>query len=136
VKGASSKAGKQRKRHFQAPKHKVYRRLRVRNQDAKFREAVPRVTVRKGDRVLVFRGQGEGGGYADKDSKVKDVEGKVVRVDYKRHLVYIEDLKMRKRGNKVADRPVEPNNLWIMQLDLTDPKRKAWLESERAKYNG
>jgi ribosomal protein uL24 len=131
--GVSSKPGKQRRRHFNAPKHLVNRRLRVRNQDPKFRVAVPRVTVRKGDRVLVFRGQGEDGGYTDKDTKVRDVEGKVVRVDYKRQLVYLEDVKMRKRGNKVADRPIEPNNIWIMQLDLSDPKRKAWLERERAR---
>ncbi len=131
----SSKPGKQRKRHFSAPKHKVHRRLTVRNQDAKFRDAVPRVTVRKGDRVWVMRGQGEEGGYVDKDSKVKDVEGKVVRVDYKRQLIYLEDVKMRKRGNKVADRPIEPNNVWIMQLDLSDPKRKARLEAERTKFN-
>lgn len=134
--GKSSKPRKQRRRHFQAAKHTVYRRMRVRNQDAKFREAVPRLTVRKGDRVYVMKGQGKEGGYSDKDSMVKEAEGKVVRVDYKRHLVFIEDVKMRKRGNKVADRPVEPSNLWIMQLDLSDPKRKAWLEAERAKLNG
>ncbi len=134
--GVSSKPRKQRRRHFNAPKHQIHRRMRVRNEDAKFRAAVPRVTVRKGDRVMVVKGQGDEGGYTDKDSKVKDAEGKVVRVDYKRQLIFIEDVKMRKRGNKVADRPIEPNNVWVMQLDLSDPKRKAWLEAERAKLNG
>ncbi|HEX9708909.1 MAG TPA: 60S ribosomal protein L26 [Candidatus Thermoplasmatota archaeon] len=132
---ASSKPRKQRKRHFNAPRHKVHRRLRVRNQDPKFRDAVKRLTVRTGDRVMIRAGQGEEGGYVDKDSQVKDVEGKVVRVDYKRQLIFLEDVKMRKRGNKVADRPVEPNNVWIMQVDLSDARRKAWLEGERAKYS-
>ena len=58
----SSKPRKQRQRHFNAPKHKIHRRLRVRNQDPKYRDAVKRLTVRKGDRVMIMSGQGEAGG--------------------------------------------------------------------------
>ncbi len=76
------------------------------------------------------------GGYTEKDNKVKDAEGKISRVDYKRHLVFIEDLKQRKRGNKVADRPVDPRNVWIVRFDETDPKRKAKLEAMNALSEG
>jgi ribosomal protein uL24 len=131
----SSKPRKQRARYFQAPKHIIHRSLTVRNRDAKFPN-VPRVTVRKGDRVFIFRGQGEKGGYVDKDTKVRKVEAKVARVDYKRRLVFLEDLKIRKRGNKVADRPVEPHNLWIITLDTTDPRRKAELEELNRRAEG
>lgn len=129
----SAKARKQRKRHFQAPKHRVYRQLRVPNRDLKYKDAVPTLTVRRGDIVRVRSGQGVSGDYVDKDTKVKDVEGKVSRVDYKRQLLFIEDLKIRKRGNKVADRPIEPQNVWVIKLDLTDAKRREWLDAERAK---
>ena len=91
-----------------------------------------RAALRAGDRVVIDRGQGLEGNYAEKDTKVKDVQGKVLRVDYKRRLVFIEDLKERKRGNKVADRPIDPRNLTIIAFDLTDPKRKAKLEKLNA----
>jgi ribosomal protein uL24 len=111
----------------------VYRQLRVPNRDLKYKDAVPTLTVRRGDIVRVRAGQGVSGDYVDKDTKVKDVEGKVSRVDYKRQLLYIEDLKIRKRGNKVADRPIEPQNVWVIKLDLTDAKRREWLDGERNK---
>jgi ribosomal protein uL24 len=123
----SSKPRKQRARYFQASKHQIHRTLTVRNRDNKYPN-VPRVVVRKGDRVFIFRGQGEKGDYVDKDTKIRKVEGKVSRVDYKRRLIFIEDLKIRKRGNKVADRPVEPHNVWVVTLDTTDARRKARLE--------
>jgi ribosomal protein uL24 len=133
-KGASSKASKQRKRHFQAPAHRVHRQFTVPvdGVEAKYPN-IQRMTVRKGDRVEIDRGQGTEGGYTDKDTKVKFVQGKVARVDYKRHLVFIEDLKMRKRGNKVADRPVDPRNITILTFDVSDKRRKALLDKMDAR---
>ena len=132
----SSKPGKQRKRHFQAPKHKVHKQFTAPIAGATPAEtAYPflrRAPVRRGDRVEIDRGQGEPR-YADKDTKVRFVQGKVARVDYKRHLVYIEDLKMRKRGNKVADRPIDPRNISIVAFDTSDKRRKAWLEKMNAR---
>lgn len=125
----SSKPRKQRRRHFEAPSHVVHRKFTVpvSGSEAKM-PGIRRAPVRAGDRVVIDRGQGLEGNYSDKDSKVKDVQGKVLRVDYKRRLVFIEDLKERKRGNKVADRPIDPRNITIIGFDLTDPRRKAKLE--------
>jgi len=124
----SSKPRKQRRRHFEAAAHQVRKQFTVQvyGAEAKF-PGIHRATVHKGDKVVILRGQGTAGGYTDKDSKVKDHEGKVTRVDYKRRLVFVEELKQRKRGNKVADRPVSPRNVWIVAFDTTDPKRKAAL---------
>jgi len=122
----SAKPRKQRRLYFQAPKHKVHRGFVVPHDwqnDKKF-SRVKRVAVRKGDTVFIRRGKES----SEKDTKVKKVEAKVSRVDYKRRLVFVEDLKIRKRGNKVADRPVDPRNIVIVSLDLTDPQRKAKLE--------
>jgi ribosomal protein uL24 len=132
--GSSSKARKQRKRHFQAPKHVIHRQFTVpvSGAEAKYPN-IQRATVRKGDRVVIDRGQGAAGNYTDKDTKVKDVQGKVSRVDYKRRLVFIEDLKMRKRGNKVADRPVDPRNITILAFDVTDKRRKETLDKMNAR---
>lgn len=125
----SSKPGKQRRRHFQAPAHRTRKQFTVKvyGAEAKY-PGIHRAPVHKGDKVEIMRGQGEAGGYTDKDSKVKLHEGKVTRVDYKRRLVFVEDLKQRKRGNKVADRPVDPRNVVIVLFDTTDPRRKELLE--------
>lgn len=131
--GTSSKPRKQRRRHFQAPAHLQHRQftVHVSGAEAKY-PGIRRAVVHKGDRVVIDRGQGDAGGYTSKEAKLKDVQGKVTRVDYKRHLVYIEDLKQRKRGNKVADRPIEPRNITILAFDTTDPWRKAKLERMNA----
>lgn len=133
-KHASSKPGKQRKRYFQAPRHVVHRQftVHVSGAEAKYPN-IHRAVVHKGDRVEIDRGQGEDGGYTDKDTKVKFVQGKVSRVDYKRRLVFVEDLKQRKRGNKVADRPVDPRNITILAFDIADKRRKAHLEELNAR---
>ena len=126
----SSKPGKQRKAHFQAPKHVVHRQFTVPVSGSQTQYPnIYRATVRAGDRVEVERGQGVEGGYTEKDNKVKGAQGKVLRVDYKRHLVFVEDMKERKRGNKVADRPVDPRNIAILTFDTTDKRRKAKLEA-------
>ena len=129
----SSKPGKQRKRYFQAPAHIKHRQFTVPvSAEAKYPN-IQRAVVRKGDRVDIQRGQGEEGGYTDKDSKVKFVQGKILRVDYKRRLVFVEDLKARKRGNKVADRPVDPRNIEIIAFDTSDKRRKAKLDAMNAR---
>ena len=130
----SSKARKQRKAHFQAPKHLVHRQFTVPVSGSQTQYPnIYRAALRTGDRVEVERGQGVDGGYTDKDSKVKGAQGKVLRVDYKRHLVFVEDLKERKRGNKVADRAVDPRNVTILAFDTTDKRRKAKLEAMDAR---
>jgi ribosomal protein uL24 len=137
TKPTSAKPRKQRRRHFQAPAHKVHRQFTVQvfGAEAKY-PGIRRAPLHKGDSVVVLRGQGVDGGYTEKDNKVKDAEGKIARVDYKRHLVFIEDLKERKRGNKVADRPIDPRNVWIVRFDDSDPRRKAKLEAMNAQAEG
>lgn len=130
---SSSKARKMRRRHFQAPAHQRHRKFTVLVSGSETKMAgIRRAAVRAGDRVAIDRGQGLEGNYSNKDTKVKDVEGKILRVDYKRRLLFIEDLKQRKRGNKVADRPIDPRNVTIIAFDLTDPRRKAKLEKRNA----
>lgn len=133
----SSKPGKQRRRHFNAPAHLKRRQftVQVSVNEPKY-GAIRRATVRKGDKVEILRGQGAAGGYTDKDTKVKEHQAKITRVDYKRHLVYLEDLKTRKRGNKVADRPIDPRNIEILAFDTTDPQRKAKLDRLKADAEG
>ena len=131
---ASSKARKQRKAHFQAPKHLVHRQFTVPVSGSQTQYPnIYRAPVREGDRVEVERGQGTKPGYSDKDHKVKGAQGKVLRVDYKRHLVFVEDLKQRKRGNKVADRAVDPRNITILAFNTEDKRRKAKLEAMDAR---
>ena len=74
--------------------------------------------IRVGDKVRIMRGDNKG------------VEGKVTRVDRKNYKVYIENVvRENLRGEKVLI-PIHYSNLMIIELDLSDPRRKERLESK------
>lgn len=127
----SGKARKQRARYFQAPRHVRHRQMTAPVVDPQYVN-VPRAAIRKGDTVEILRGQGD----PEKDRNVLGVKAPVVRVDYKRRVIFLQDIKIRKRGNKVADRPIDPSNVRIVKLDLTDRRRKAKLDETNAKRAG
>ncbi len=70
------------------------------------------VTVRKGDVVKLMRGNARGH------------EGKVVEVNLKKMKVAVEGVIVRRTDNKSVQKWVDPSNLMIIKLNLSDPKRK------------
>jgi large subunit ribosomal protein L24 len=74
--------------------------------------------VVKGDTVKVLRG----------DEKVRNVEGKVTKVDSKSGKVVIEGITIASADGTLKQRPVHSSNLVITKLNLTDPWRKEKLE--------
>ncbi len=116
---SSKKPSKQRKRLFQAPLHRRGKIMSV-NLSPELRERYGRRSfpIRVGDKVRIMRGDNRG------------VEGKVTRVDRKNYRVYIENVvRENQRGEKVPI-PIHYSNLMIIELDLSDPRRKERLESK------
>ncbi len=110
---ASSKnPRKQRKRHWNAPLH--HRKRLVRGHLApKYLEAGRRrsLTVRKGDTVLIMRGEHKG------------EEGKVEKVDLRRQLITIEGITQAKADESQTARKIHASNLMIMKPDMSDRRR-------------
>ena len=116
----STKARKQRKARANAPLHKKRRMVSAHLDSALMKEYnVRSVAVRKGDTVRVIRG--------DKDFKAS--EAKVANVDLKHMKLTIENITVPKADGTQKPRPVDPSNVLLTKLDLSDPWRKEKLDS-------
>lgn len=118
---ASSKPTKQRKRLFQAPKHKQRRILSAHlSDDLATRHRVRHVPVRTGDRVRVMRGEFAG------------LEGKVERVEYSTGRIFVEGMTREKTAGVSSKLPVHSSKVLLTELNLSD-KWRSGLLSEKAK---
>ena len=116
----STKARKQRKARANAPLHKKRRMVSAHLDSALMKEYnVRSVAVRKGDTVRVIRG--------DKDFKAS--EAKVASVDLKNLKLIIENVTVPKADSTQKPKPVDPSNVLLTKLDLSDPWRKEKLDS-------
>lgn len=117
---SSTKARKQRKARANAPIHKRKRMVSAHLDSALMKEYnVRSVAVRKGDTVRVIRG--------DKDFKASDA--KVASVDLKSLKLIIENVTVPKADGTQKPKPVDPSNVLLTRLDLSDPWRKEKLDS-------
>jgi len=71
------------------------------------------IRLRKGDKVIVLRGQ------------FKKKKGNVERVDLKKSKVYISGVEMIKKDGTKVFYPIHPSNLVVTELNLDDKKRIA-----------
>lgn len=109
---SSQQTRKQRKYRYNAPLHVRSKFLHV-HLDASLRKKYGKrsLRIRKGDSVKILRGQYKG--------KI----GKVDRVSVAYSKVYIQGIdKVKKDGSK-SFVPIEPSNIMITELDLSDKKR-------------
>lgn len=116
----STKARKQRKARANAPLHKK-RRMVVAHLDGPLMKEynVRSLTVRKGDTVKVIRG--------NKD--FKSGEAKVASVDMRKMKIIIENITVPKADGTQKPKPIDPSDVVITKLDLSDPWRKEKLDS-------
>lgn len=114
---SSTKPRKQRKYVFNAPLHICKNFLSVNLSKTLQKKYQKRnVCVRKGDKVKIMRGQ------------FKKQTGKVTKVSRKFLNVFVEGIEnIRKDGTK-RPRPLQPSNLQILELNLTDKKRQKIFE--------
>ena len=116
---SSTKARKQRKARANAPLHIKRRMVAAHLDSGLMREYnVRSLTVRKGDTVKVLRG-GEG---------IKGIESKVVKVDMGECKIIIENVTVAKADGTLKQRAIDPSNVVITKLDLSDPWRKEKLD--------
>ena len=116
----STKAKKQRKARWNAPLHKKKRMVSVHLDSSLMSEYnVRSMPVRKGDTVKILRGA--------EDFKIS--EAKVASVDLKNLKIIVENVTVPKADGTQKPKPVDPSDVLLTKLDLSDPWRKAKLDS-------
>lgn len=116
----SHKARKQRKAKVDAPLHRRRRMVSAHLDSSLMREYnIRSVPVRKGDTVKVIRGS----------SEIKGSENKVASVDLKNYKIIVENITIPKADGTQTERPVDPSDVIITKLDLSDSWRKRKLDS-------
>lgn len=115
----STKARKQRKARANAPLHRKTRMVAAHLDASLIKEYnVRSVTVRKGDTVKIIRGA--------KDFKTG--EAKVASVDLKHMKLIVENITVPKADGTQKPKPIDPSDVVITKLDLSDPWRKEKLD--------
>jgi len=116
---SSKQPRKQRKYVYNAPLHIRRKFLSVTlSKPLREKYGVRNIPVRKGDVVVVMRGD------------YKGKEGKVIEVDLKKVRVYVEGITRKKVDGSDVNVPLHPSNLKIVELDLEDEKRLKKLASK------
>lgn len=119
----TTKPRKQRKRAFDVHQFKR-EKLMSAHMSQKYLEdtkvTYPRsLPVRKGDTVLIMRGDDRGH------------EGKVTEVDRKAFRIYVDGATVNKADGTEVGRPIHPSNVMITKLDMSDPWRKRLIDRAR-----
>lgn len=103
---------KQRKRLYETPLHQRKKVVSVMlSKELKEKHKKRNVSIRKGDKVKVLRGNFKG--HEEEVTKVN-------LIDYK---IYVKGVINKKASGEEVERPVHPSNLMITQLNLEDVKR-------------
>ena len=113
----TTKPTKQRKRLYQAPVTERYRRFSA-PLSSKLKEShgTNSVPVRKGDTVMIMRGDRKGS------------EGKVTQINRKNYRIFIEGTDREKVDGTKISVPIHPSKVMITRLNLDDKWRKKIME--------
>lgn len=118
---SSSQPRKQRKYAANAPDHVKSGFMGVHlSPELRAKYGKRTVRARVGDRVKVLRGQ------------FKGTLGKIERVDVTNQRIYVEKLERKRKDGSKAAYPIHPSNVQIVELVLSDKKRKAKLSGKSA----
>jgi large subunit ribosomal protein L24 len=117
----SKQPKKQRRAYYNAPLHKRQKLVSAPlSRELREKYGVRSLPVRKGDKVRIMRGD------------FKGHEDKVVRVDLKRYVIYVDGVTIKKADGTPVFRPIHPSNVMIIELNLDDDWRKKILERRGA----
>jgi len=117
---SSRQPRKQRWALYNAPLHVRHRLMAAPLSDELVRQyGVARLPVRRGDTVLVVRGDHRG------------VRGKVIRVDLRRMRIYVDGASYKKPNGEVVYYPIHPSKVVIVELDTSDKRRMEAIEEKR-----
>ena len=114
----SKKPSKQRKIFYSTPIHSKKKILCAHlSEDLKMKYGIKSLPLRKGDVVLVMRGD------------ARRMEGKITKVDRKKYKVYIEGITRKKQNGDTVMIPIHYSKVKIMNLDTSDARRKNKLDA-------
>jgi large subunit ribosomal protein L24 len=117
----TTKPTKQRKRLYQANLNERYRRFSaLLSSNLKDSHGTSSVPVRKGDTVMIMRGDRKGS------------EGKVTQIDRKKYQIFIEGANREKVDGTSIPVPIHPSKVMITHLNLDDKRRKKILQRKGA----
>lgn len=120
----SSKPSKQRKYLYNLLMHRRSKILTAPlSEDQQKQHGIKRIYIRKGDTVIVMRGEFQGS------------EGKVVSVNRKTGRITIENVTRKKADGNPVYVPIHASKVVITKLDTSDPRRVKIIE-RRAKKQG
>jgi len=113
----TTKPTKQRKRLYQAPLNERYKKFSA-PLSSKLKEShgPNSVPVRKGDTVMIMRGDRKGS------------EGKVTQISRKKYSIFVEGATREKVDGTATLVPIHPSKVMITRLNLDDKWRKKILE--------
>lgn len=118
----SSKPKKNRKEYFERPLHKRQKKMSAPlTKEAKAEYKAKRAPVRRGDKVIVKKGDFEG------------QIGKVTRVDTKDYQIYIDGVSVEKPSGQNVPVPVRPWNVSIMDFKMERTRREILERKEEPK---
>jgi len=86
------------------------------------------IRIRKGDTVVVLRGKYT---LEPQGTVVRHPEAKVTGVDLTRSKVFLEGITRKTMKGKHKWVPIDPSNLMVTKLDLSDPVRRKRVEEGR-----
>jgi large subunit ribosomal protein L24 len=108
---------KQRKRHYNKPLHQRKKELSAHlSPELKKKHGKRSVTVKKGDKVKIVRGN------------FKGHEEEIKEVDYKKYVIKVKGATRKKSNGEEVLVPIRASNVVITTLDLSDARRKKGLE--------
>lgn len=109
-----------RRQLYNLPQHKRLKMMVAPlTKEARERYGIKRIQIRKGDTVIIRKG------------RFKGVVGKVIKVIPKEFKIHVEGANLKRAGGSVVHYPIYVYNVAIMELDLTDPKRKKIIERKQ-----
>lgn len=116
----SAQPRKQRLSLYKAPLHLRHKLLNAKlSPELSKKLGVKRLPVRRGDTVLILRGD------------FKGVTGKVVRVDLKRVRIYVEGATRTNSKGQTVYYPIHPSKVMIVEADTSDKVRQKILERRK-----
>ncbi len=109
----SSKPKKVRKSHYNKPLHKRNKKMTAPlTEEAKVEYGVKRAPIRRGDKVIVEKGE------------FRDHIGEVTRVDLKNYRIFLKGATIEKASGQEIHIPIRPWNVSIMELKMDEVRKQ------------
>lgn len=85
---------------------------------------IKRLVIRKGDTVLVMRGD------------YKGIRGKVLTVSYAKERITVENASSKRANGEVIYHPIHASKVMLVELDTSDKRRMSAIEKRRKSMPG